>query len=230
MRKNTYSLYSLFLASLGALLLNSCVVPGIQQTIDNIDNYQVSKACSAESPHELKVYCLDGRYYMEVELRYVPVETCMFYYEAIMSRTKGICVSGRKNNEVKTYLAKLSDTDVFHILQRRVEQPGDDGPELIAQEDFDYARAERCAANPVMFRYAHQGGRVKYGIPIEYYPDIERFSGGTLHTLLRPLAWAAWGVEIPLFVASNALFYGIYAPYRMVEVKVFGTSENGQNE
>ena len=223
MCRKSRSIYHFFAALSGSLFLSSCVVPGIQQTINHIDNYQVIKDSSAATPHDLKVYCLDGRYYMEVELRYVPIETCMFYYEAIMSRTKGICVSGTKNREVKKYLAKLSDTDVFHILQRHVEQPGDDASELIAEKDFDYARAERCAVNPVKFKF-NRRERAEYAHSEYYYPHIEPFSGGSLHTLLRPVAWAAWGVEIPLFVASNALFYGIYAPYRVVEVKVFGAS------
>lgn len=219
MYKKLSTLYTLF----AALFLSSCVVPGIQQTINHIDNYRVIKDSSAATPHDLKVYCLDGRYYMEVELRYVPIETCMFYYEAIMSGTKGICVSGTKNNEVKKYLARLSDTDVFHILQRRVQQPGDEDFELIPEKDFDYARAERCAVNPVKFKF-NRRERAEYAHSEYYYPHIEPFSGGTLHTLLRPVAWAAWGVEIPLFVASNAVFYGIYFPYRLVEVKVFGDS------
>jgi hypothetical protein len=219
MYKKLSTLYTLF----AALFLSSCVVPGIQQTVNHIDNYHVYKKSSAATPHDLKVYCLDGRYYMEVELWYKPVETCMFYYEAIMSGTKGICVSGTKNNEVKKYLARLSDTDVFHILQRRVQQPGDEDSELIPEKDFDYARAERCAVNPVKFKF-NTRERAEYAHSEYYYPHIEPFSGGTLHTLLRPVAWAAWGVEIPLFVASNAVFYGIYFPYRVVEVKVFGAS------
>ena len=221
MFEKSRSIYHFFAALSGALFLSSCVVPGIQQTINHIDNYQVIKDSSAATPHDLKVYCLDGRYYMEVELRYVPIETCMFYYEAIMSGTKGICVAGSKNREVKKYLAKLSDTDVFHILQRRVQQPGDEDTGLIPEKDFDYARAERCAVNPVKFKF-NPRERAEYAHSEYYYPHIEPFSGGTLHTLLRPVAWAAWGVEIPLFVASNALFYGIYAPYRVVEVHVFG--------
>ncbi len=220
MYKTSHFLYA-FLASLCCLLLSSCVVPGIQQTISCIDYYRVTKVSSAETPHDLKVYCLDDRYYMEVELCYVPVETCMFYYAAIFSMTKGICVSGRKNNEVKKYLAKLSDKDVFHILQRRVEQPGDDDTELIAAEDFDYSRAERCPAKPVMFRF-NPREKPHYAHSEYYYPKIERFSGGTLHTVMRPVAWAAWGIEIPLFVASNAVFYGIYLPYHLVEMHVFG--------
>lgn len=223
MCRKSRSIYHFFAALSGSLFLSSCVVPGIQQTINHIDNYQVIKDSSAATPHDLKVYCLDGRYYMEVELRYVPIETCMFYFEAITNRTKGICVAGSKNREVKKYLAKLSDTDVFHILQRHVEQPGDDAPEFIAEKDFDYARAERCAVNPVKFKF-NTRERAEYAHSEYYYPYIEPFSGGILHTLLRPVAWAAWGVEIPLFVASNAVFYGIYFPYRVVEVKVFGAS------
>ena len=223
MCRKSRSIYHFFAALSGSLFLSSCVVPGIQQTVNHIDNYHVYKESSAATPHDLKVYCLDGRYYMEVELWYEPVETGMFYYEAIVNRTKGICVSGTKNNEVKKYLARLSDTDVFHILQRRVQQPGDEDSELIPEKDFDYARAERCAVNPVKFKF-NPRERAEYAHSEYYYPHIERFSGGTLHTLLRPVAWAAWGVEIPLFVASNAVFYGIYFPYRLVEVKVFGAS------
>lgn len=220
MNKHSSLRYPLFAALLCSLLLSSCVVPGIQSTIDHIDHYQVIKESSEDTPHELKVYCLDDRYYMEVELRYVPVATSMFYYDSFSGRTKGIRVSGSKDNEVKTYLAKLSDKDVFHILQRRVEQPGNDGPELIAKEDFDYARAERCAANPVKFSF-NPRERAEYAHSEYYYPDIEPFSGGTLHTLLRPVAWAAWGIELPLFVASNAIFYGIWGPYRVIAVNVF---------
>ena len=42
---------------------------------------------------------------------------------------------------------------------------------------------------------------------------------------MRPVAWAAWGVEIPLFVASNAIFYTTYLPYRIVKVEVFGVKD-----
>ena len=93
---------------------------------------------------------------------------------------------------MKKYLARLSDTDVFHILQRRVQQPGDEDTELIPEKDFDYARAERCAVNPVKFKF-NTRERAEYAHSEYYYPYIEPFSGGTLHTLLRPVAWAAWG-------------------------------------
>ena len=218
------ALISFFSALLSSLLLGNCVIPGIQDTISNIDNYYVYRASSAKTPHELAVYSLDGRYYMEVELRYVPIETCMFYFEVITNRTKGICVSGSDEHRVKKYLAKLSDADVFRILQREVEQPADDGPKLVEPKDFDYARAERCTVRPVKFKF-HSNEAPKYGVPSEYYPYINRYEGGTLHTIMRPVAWAAWGIEIPLFVASNAIFYTTYLPYRIVEVKVFGVKD-----
>ena len=133
-------------------------------------------------------------------------------------------MTGSDKRPVKKFLAKLSDTDVFHILQRKVEQPGDDSPELIDVNDFDFARATRCAVNPVKFKHPADK-QAHYSYPEYYYPRIERFDGGTLHTLMRPVAWAAWGVEIPLFVASNTFAYTIYLPYRVIKVKVLGIKD-----
>ena len=220
----SFTLFSLILTLLGTICLSSCVIPGIQQTVSCIDYYHVSKKSSVKTPHELVVYALDGRYYMEVELLYTPVTTCMFYFEFITDRTKGICVTGSDKRPVKKFLAKLSDTDVFHILQRKVEQPGDDSPELIDVNDFDFERATRCSVNPVKFKYPADK-QAHYSYPEYYYPRIERFAGGTLHTLMRPVAWAAWGVEIPLFVASNTFAYTIYLPYRVIKVKVLGIKD-----
>ena len=69
-------------------------------------------------------------------------------------------------------ISKLSDTDVFHILQRKVEQPGDDSPELIDVNDFDFERATRCAVTPVKFKYPADK-QAHYSYPEYYYPRID---------------------------------------------------------
>jgi len=215
------------ISAVSVMLQSSCVLPGIQEAVSNIDNFRVSAYADADTPHHLKVYRVGDAYYMELYLRFVPVSTRMFYYETITNSTKGVRISEPEEEYVarvpaQPYLVRLTEQDVWHILQRRVAPPGDDAPMYIPAKDFDYARAERCAVRPVKFIHPYEyDKKARYGSP-GYYYTTEAYHTGTLHTLTRPLAWAAWGVEVPVFIASNVVFYTTYFPYRAVKCRLFG--------
>ncbi len=212
-------------SAVSVMLQSSCVLPGIQRAVSNIDNHAVYRYADAETPHDLKVYRVDDAYYMELYLRFVPISTRMFYFEAITNRTEGFHISETEEEYIKRvpaqpYHVRLTEQDVWRILQRRVAPPADDAPKYIATKDFDFSRAERCAVRPVKLKGPYDK-KARLGTPNDYFPK-EWEGTGTLHTLTRPLAWAAWGVEVPVFIVSNVVFYTTYFPYRIVKCRVFG--------
>lgn len=198
--------------------LSSCVFPGIQELADDIGVQRGYWADADRSAHDLTVYRLDDAYYLEMQLRFAPVESCMFEHCDFWGNSHAaFCVGYMSKEEIaalpsERYLVKLAPHHVADILQRKVSEPPADAPQLIAAADFDFARAELCPAKPVKLK-KYNSTRKEYGKARDYYPYERPVRYTAWHTASRPLAWAAWGVEIPVFVATNAVYYATVVPF-----------------
>lgn len=211
--------------ALCALGLSSCLVPGIHRTVDSIGVQSVYSKDTATRPHDLVVYSLDGSYYMEMQLRFVQCDLEIFRFEGLCGTTRGWRLYHTDSKELERiptqkYLVRLSENDVFCILQRRVKALPEHAPKYIAAADFDYARAKRCAVKPLRFADTYNPQRREYGSLSDYTPRLSRTTT-SLHTYMRPLAWASWLIEVPVAVASNVVFYTVgiivIPPYTAIE-------------
>lgn len=208
------------------ITLSSCVVPGIQELADDIGVQRGYWADADMSPHELAVYRLDDAYYLEMQLRFVPVVSSMFEHCDMFGNSHALFEVGYRSEEeiaavpAERYMVKLTPRHVADILQRQVA-PSEDAPALVAAADFDFARAERCPAKPVKFKKYNRPGK-EYGKAKDYYPYEGPVRYTAWHTATRPLAWAAWGVEVPVFVATNAVYYATVVPFDMIVEGLLG--------
>lgn len=223
---------------LSSLWLSSCVVPGIQHTVDSIGVQSVYHKETVTRPHDLVVYSLDGSYYMEMQLCFVQCDLSIFGVEGICGTTKGWRLYHTDSEELKRmptekYLVRLTPHDVFNIMQRRVEEPPEHAPKYIAAANFDYTRAKRCAVKPVQFTNTNNPRLREYGPPSCYTPRLSTATT-TLHTCMRPLAWASWLIEIPLAVASNVAFYTVavtvMTPYKAIETALSDEAKANETE
>ena len=87
--------------------------------------------CNAERPQDLVVYSLDGAYFVEMQLRFEPVPTRMFYFWGMFSISGGFEVGKpteeeRAGNPYQPYLVELSAQKVFQLLQRKVDTAPED--------------------------------------------------------------------------------------------------------
>lgn len=210
-----------------ALGLSSCVVPGIQELADDIGVERGHRAEADAHPKNSVVYRLDDVYYLEIQLHFAPVESCMFEHCDFWGNSHAAFCVGYKSKEAieampsERYLVKLSPCHVADLLQRKVSEPPADAPELIAAADFDYSRAERCPAKPVKLK-KYNSNTKEYGKASDYCPYINPVRYTAWHTATRPLAWAAWGVEIPVFVATNAVYYATVVPFDILVESLLG--------
>ncbi|MBR2125340.1 MAG: hypothetical protein IJ943_01225 [Akkermansia sp.] len=211
--------------ALCALGLSSCLVPGIHNTVDHIGVQSVYSKDTVTRPHDLVVYSLDGSYYMEMQLRFVQCDLEIFRFEGLSGSTGGWRLYHTDSKELERiptekYLVRLSKDDVFDILQHKVESLPENAPKYIAAAKFDYTRAKRCDVKPIQFTNTNNPRLREYGPPSCYTPRLSTATT-TLHTCMRPLAWASWLIEVPVAVVSNTVFYTVglivVAPYRAIE-------------
>ncbi len=203
------------------------MVPGIQELADEIGVQNGYWADTDKSPHDLVVYRLDDAYYLDAQLRFVPVVSSMFEHCDMFGNSDALFYVGYRSDEeiaavpAERYMVKLSPDNVADLLQRKVAPPSEDAPALIAAADFDFARAERCPANPVKFK-KYNSPIKEYGKAQDYYPYGYPIRHTFWYTVSRPLAWASWGVEIPMFVATNAVYYAVVVPFDTIVEGLLG--------
>lgn len=206
----------LFVPVAAGVLLSSCMKPNLGGVVDAIGREVTVMEPNGGHPKDLKVYKLDGLYYVEVQLTWQHVkERCLYYDSICDGRLGGFSLWDEhdKTAPKETYLLLLQDVDVKDLLQKKVENSTKGAPKLISQAEFDYARAERCVPRPKRYRKYQDESKLVYGRADEYYSSytcMERRSW--LNMTLKPLAWVAHVVDVPLTLAINAPLYTLMLP------------------
>ena len=212
----------LILSIVCVLLLNGCFMINLPHALDSVgkESPQVAKS-SAKSARDLIVYRLNDMYYMQLELKFMQVESGLLVWSGWGNHSAAIELNTWTKEKldaapVETYMVLMNPYSVENTLQIKTEKAPEDEPRLIPIAEFDFAKATRCNPNPK--RYTSGDWKGQTCKLEDCYPNLNhRYRYSLLHYIIKPLYWASWGVEIPVFVVANTTLYSIVLPFEIIQ-------------
>ena len=220
---------SLFYTLVALLVLNSCITTtnlgGFTNDLGVDKAYRISTTADTPeqnhlktaSPDDFSIYCLDGKYYMEMYYAMAQKETALVRGEDIWGN-KGTFIHLWKTDKErlkkltpKPYMVPLNKELVYECLQIRIDEADTDETAIIPKEEFDFSRASRCTPKLTKNTYYHDY------YPISHYLPAIPDENGFVHYALQPISWPLKVVDaVPSSLAWGTLWL-IASPYILKE-------------
>ena len=212
----------LILSAVCALILNGCFMINLQHALDTVGKERPLVAQNnAKSARDLIVYRLDDNYYMQLDLKFMKEESGLLVWSGWGNHSAAIDLNTWTKEKldaapIETYMVLMNPYSVENSLQVKTEKAPEDTPQLIPIAEFDFAKATRCTPNPKRYTSGDWKGQT-YKLE-DCYPNLNhRYRYSLLHYMVKPLYWASWGVEIPVFVVTNTTLYAIVMPFELIQ-------------